>query len=371
MANRILKIHPSDNVLVALTDLKRGDQITFAGNETILYQDVPSKHKFAEKALKVNDEIWMYGILVGKATQDIPAGGVIAVNNVQHKVNSFSKKTRTVGWNLPDVQRWKEKTFMGYHREDGQVGVANYWLVLPLVFCENRNVGVIQEAFEEALGFGKPDIYKNYVHKLVELYRDGQSESISAQSLPQENTVDQEKIFNHIDGIKFLTHQGGCGGTRQDAESLCALLAGYIHNPNVAGATVLSLGCQNSQISILKQKLLALDPNLTKPLIILEQQKGTERELMEQAIQKTFLALIEANKLERRPASLNKLIVGLECGGSDGFSGISANPAVGHASDLIVALGGSTILSEFPELCGVEQELIDRCVNAEIADRFI
>ncbi len=372
MAERILKIHPSDNVLVALTDLKAGTAVTFQGKEISLMDDVPAKHKFAEVTLLPNDEIRMYGILVGKATREIPVGGVIAVNNIQHKSTSFTKKTRTVGWIPPDVSRWKDKTFMGYHRADGQVGVANYWLVLPLVFCENRNIGVVQEAFEEALGFGKPDIYKNYVHELVGLYQDGQSELISSHSLRHGSTRKQKKIFEHIDGIKFLMHQGGCGGTRQDADSLCALLAGYIHNPNVAGATVLSLGCQNAQVDILKQKLIALDPHMTKPLIVLDQQKeGTEQVLLAQAIQKTFLGLVEANHLERRPAPLSKLIVGLKCGGSDGFSGISANPAVGHASDLITALGGSTILCEFPELCGVEQELIDRCVNTEIADRFI
>ena len=174
MSERILKIHPFDNVLVALTDLKKGEKITFQGNEMTMNQDVPAKHKFAEKTLKENDEIRMYGILVGKATQNIPAGGVIAVNNIQHKATPFTGKMKTPGWTAPDVGRWKDKTFKGYHRPDGQVGIANYWLVVPLVFCENRNVGVIQHAFEEVLGFGKPDKYKNYVHELVEFYQDGQ-----------------------------------------------------------------------------------------------------------------------------------------------------------------------------------------------------
>src|SRR5690606_6496709 len=115
-----------------------------------------------------------------------------------------------------------------------------------------------------------------------------------------------------------------------------------------------------------------LNPNFNKPLIILEQQKeGTEQELLSLAIRKTFLGMIEADKQRRAPASLDKLVIGLECGGSDGFSGISANPTLGQVSDMIVALGGKSILSEFPELCGVEQELINRCVNNEIADRFV
>ena len=372
VAERILKIHPSDNVFVALTDLKSGEKILNLGKEITVIQAVPSKHKVADRDLRVGDEIRMYGIVVGKATQAIPAGGVITVNNVRHQATPFGGKNRTTSWNAPDVSRWKDKTFMGYHRDDGQVGVANYWLVVPLVFCENRNVAMVQQAFEDALGFGKTDIYKNFVGELVELYRDGESESIASHSLQRGSTLNKKKLFSNVDGIKFLTHQGGCGGTRQDAEALCALLAGYIHHPNVAGATVLSLGCQNAQEDILQRKLHEVAPGFAKPLIILEQQKeGTEQELLEQAIRSTFLALAEANQMKRKPAPLSKLVVGLKCGGSDGFSGITANPAVGHTSDLIVALGGTTLLCEFPELCGVEQELIDRCTNAVSADRFI
>ena len=114
-----------------------------------------------------------------------------------------------------------------------------------------------------------------------------------------------------------------------------------------------------------------LNPSFSKPLVILEQQKeGTEQDLLANAIQKTFAGLIELNRQQRKPAPLSKLVVGLECGGSDGFSGISANPAIGHVSDLIAALGGASILSEFPELCGVEQELLNRCVDDESANRF-
>jgi altronate hydrolase len=240
-----------------------------------------------------------------------------------------------------------------------------------MVFCENRNVNVIREAFEEGLGFGKQNTYKDFVKELVNLYRDGKTETIQSLTMTQSAASSSEKFFKNIDGIKFLTHEGGCGGTRQDSEALCGLLAGYINNPNVAGATVLSLGCQNAQVSVLQQKLAQISPNFSKPLIVLEQQKeGTEQELLAQAIRQTFLGLAEANKLERKPAPLSKLVVGLECGGSDGFSGISANPAIGHTSDLVVALGGTTILSEFPELCGVEQELINRTVDDQTANRF-
>ena len=371
MSNRFLKIHPADNVLVALTDLKAGEQIVYNGSSVTLAQDVQAKHKFIMKPMESGADIIMYGLLVGKALNTIPAGGVIGTHNVKHKSSEFSGKSNEFHWKSPDVSRWKDKTFMGYHRGDSQVGTANYWIVIPLVFCENRNINIMRNAFEEALGFAKHDVYKNYVSELVGLYKEGKTDVIASLPLSGETDKGRSKLFKNIDGIKFLTHEGGCGGTRQDSEALCALLAGYINNPNVAGATVLSLGCQNAQVDILKSKLNSLNPSFSKPLIILEQQKeGTEQELLATAIRQTFLALIEVDKHERKPAPLSRLVVGLECGGSDGFSGISANPAIGHTSDLVAALGGASILSEFPELCGVEQELINRCVDNPTADKF-
>ncbi len=373
MSNQFLKIHPSDNVYVALTDLKAGERLTLNGGSSItLVDDIPAKHKFTEEALQPDDEVLMYGTLVGKAILPIKAGGVIGTHNLKHKAAPFSGRTKSYQWTPPDVSKFKNKTFQGYHRADGQVGTANYWLVIPLVFCENRNVEVISQAFITELGFSKPDAFKSYVHNLVKHYQEGKADQIESVSFQPSTEKSSSRIFKNIDGIKFLTHQGGCGGTRQDSQTLCKLLAGYIHNPNVAGATVLSLGCQNAEIKTLEERLKALDPSGSKPVIILDQQQtGTEQELLTRAIQKTFLALIEANKIERKPAPLSKLVVGLKCGGSDGFSGISANPAIGHTSDLLVGLGGSTILSEFPELCGVEQELINRCVEDEAGELFI
>lgn len=372
MASRFLKIHPADNVFVALADLKRGEEIHYENHTFLLVEDVPAKHKFTDTELKSDDEIFMYGIVVGKAIKPIAQGGAIGTHNIKHKAAPFSGRTKKYSWAPPDVSRFKNKTFMGYHRADGQVGTANYWLVIPLVFCENRNVNVIRQAFEEALGFSKPEPYKNYLNDLISLYKEGKTDSISNTSLRIGKSNGQSRLFKNIDGVKMMLHEGGCGGTRQDAQTLCTLLAGYIHNPNVAGATVLSLGCQNAEIKTLQEKLQALDPTGSKPVIILDQQKsGTEQELLSLAIQKTFLALIEADKIERMPAPLSKLTVGLKCGGSDGFSGISANPAIGHTSDLLVTLGGSTILSEFPELCGVEQELINRCEEDSAGELFI
>jgi altronate hydrolase len=150
------------------------------------------------------------------------------------------------------------------------------------------------------------------------------------------------------------------------------LLAGYACNPNVSGITVLSLGCQHAQVSILEEEITKRCPDFDKPLLVFEQQKyPSEREMMEQAIRQTYAGLAKINQLKRSPAPLSKLCLGMECGASDGFSGISANPAMGHAADLVIALGGRVILSEFPELCGVEQNIVNRCATPEIGNRFI
>ncbi|TXI70260.1 MAG: altronate dehydratase [Cyclobacteriaceae bacterium] len=369
---RVLKINPADTVWVALTDLPAGEKIDCNGVLVTLVHTIPAKHKFVERTLQPGEEIIMYGVVVGKAIATIPQGSAIITQNVKHEAAPYAGRTKTWKWQAPDISKWKTKTFLGYHRPDGQVGTANYWIVIPLVFCENRNVNVIREAFEEALGFGKHNAYKNYVQGLVQLYREGKTAEIVKTNFQNGNHTTTSRLFENLDGIKFLTHEGGCGGTRQDSDALCALLAGYINNPNVAGATVLSLGCQHAQASILRKSISKLNPKFSKPLLVLEQQtEGTEQELLARAIRETFLALTEVNQQTRKPATLDKLVVGLECGGSDGFSGISANPAIGHTSDLIAALGGATILSEFPELCGVEQELINRTTSDNTATRFI
>ncbi|WP_160711600.1 UxaA family hydrolase [Chitinophaga solisilvae] len=371
--NTYLQIHPDDNVLVALQDIPAGTHISFNGQDIRLQQNISAKHKFLINDINSDAPITMYGVLVGKSVRPLQKGETITVENIVHDANAFHEKDASAQWQAPDVSKWENTTFMGYQREDGQVGTRNYWLVIPLVFCENRNVGVIKTAFEKGLGFAPAEVYNEQVLDLVSLYKSGNLEAVRNYEAGQITATDKRStVFPNIDGIKFLTHEGGCGGTRQDSDALCALLAGYIHHPNVAGATILSLGCQHAQVSILQESLKKLNPGFNKPVLVYEQQKSaSEFAMLSAAIKDTFLALVEANKQARTPSPLSKLVIGLECGGSDGFSGISANPAVGHTSDLLVALGGTSILSEFPELCGVEQELINRCETTETAEKFI
>ncbi len=368
-----LKLHADDNVLIALRDLHRGEQIEISGHNLVLASDVPAKHKFATEHLAPGAAVLMYGVLVGKAALPIEKGSALNTRNLRHDALPFGSKSAEYHWIPPDVTRWRSRTFLGYHRPDGQVGTRNYWLVAPLVFCENRNIEVLKQAFEEELGFAPPKVYRRQINDLVKLYREGRLDEINQQLPEAENRgAGKPEIFKNVDGVKFLLHQSGCGGTREDAHNLCALIAGYLHHPNVAGATILSLGCQNSQVSILRNEIAKRDPNFRKPLLIFEQQQSdSEFQMLSEAIRGTFLGVVEANKSTRAPAPLSQLCLGLKCGGSDGFSGISANPALGHVSDLLAALGGRTILSEFPELCGIEQSLINRCTGKEVADRFI
>lgn len=367
---RVLQLDSRDNVLIALADLAAGVRIEFGGQVYTLPKAVSAKHKFATRALAPGDNLIMYGALVGRAVKPIAGGELLTTANIQHKAAAFGEQEHDFHWTPPDVSHWSQQTFLGYNRADGQTGTRNYWLVVPLVFCENRNIQVLKQALEEELGFTAPSMYRQQVAELARKYRQG--ESVSGQQLPEAPAAPANGLFENVDGIRFLLHEGGCGGTRDDANNLCGLIAGYIHHPNVAGATVLSLGCQNAQVGILREEIRKRNPRFEKPLFILEQQRsGTEAAMIQEAIQQTFAGLVEANKAQRTPAPLAHLCVGLKCGGSDGFSGISANPAIGHTADLLAALGGRTILSEFPELCGVEQALINRAKTKAAGDRFI
>jgi len=369
-----LQIHPKDNLLVALTDLAAGTDIHFGGIDFKLATAVKAKHKFPIADVKAGEEVYMYGVLVGKATVPIALGEAITTANLHHASQSFGLGERKTDWKTPEISAFESRTFNGYHRANGTVGTANYWVVIPLVFCENRNVETLRYALVDLLGYGKPAAYQKQAATLVDALKAGATPD-DIRQMPLQQTMDvtgaQQRIFPNVDGVKFLTHDMGCGGTRNDAQALCGMLAGYITHPNVAGATILSLGCQHAQAAILEEEIAKRDPHFSKPLIVLEQQKeGTETQLLDKALKLTFAGLMEANQLKREPAPLSKITIGLECGGSDGFSGISANPAIGYTSDLLVALGGSVILAEFPELCGVEQELSDRCIDENAAIRF-
>lgn len=359
----ILRIHSKDNVAVALDNLNKGHQVQLDGSSFKLAEAIPLKHKFATTDFKPHDFIYMYGVLVGEAVKPISKGSLLTTENVKHKIQDVQGKTAIWEWIPPSTAKWEARTFHGYHRPDGQVGTDNIWLFFPLVFCENRNIETLKVIFENEFNPPKKEPLQALLSQLVRGEEPkGEPESKSTQNSNQYDNIK----------VRFLTHQGGCGGTRQDAQSLARLLAGYVNNPNVAGATVLSLGCQNLEIDIFKEALAKLQAGNKKPVLIYDQQtEGTVDRFLSKIIKNSFEEIKKANSIPRSPAPLSKLTIGLECGGSDGFSGITANPTLGQVSDMLYALGGKSILAEFPELAGVEQELVNRCTSDALGNKFL
>ena len=365
---RIQQLHPDDDAIVALQSLRAGETVAIGDRTWKLATDVPPKHKFAARDFGTGELVKMYGTVVGRTRRAVACGELLSQENLAHATARPEARTVNFRWQPPDVSRWQGRTFDGYRRADGRCGTANYWLVVPLVFCENRNIEVMREALTEGLGYDVTTPYTDFVGKLAGAFRDHSPlDEIHVSPSPAAT-----RTFPNVDGVKFLLHGLGCGGTRDDARTLCGLIAGYISHPNVAGATVLSLGCQHAEVKMLMEELAKRSPRPGKPLLVFEQQKSaSERDLLERALRGTFRGIAEADGLRREPIPLTELVLGLKCGGSDGFSGISANPALGHCADLLAALGGTTVLCEFPELCGAEQWLCDRCGTPAQAERFL
>ena len=358
-SGKVLCIHPDDDMLVALVDLHPGETVEWAGQALQIHTPVQRKHKVARRDCAQGEILRLYGTPVGKATQPIGSGRAVTTDNLEHYAPPLllDANTQTPAWSAPDVARWQHVTFQGVVRKDGRVGTANHWLVFPLVFCENRNVEQLRDALVRPLGYAQDDL-ADFTRSLL----GGASEGTPAPRRP----------FPNVDGVRIITHQGGCGGTRADARSLCRILAAYADHPNVAGVTVFSLGCQNAQVDMFKAALAEQNPNFDKPCLIYEQQKweGGEAAMMKAVVQDTLKQLAIANAVVRQPVPLSHLRIGVKCGGSDGFSGITANPVLGLVSDRLVALGGGSILSEFPELCGVESSLMARCIRTADRQRF-
>ncbi len=174
MKQVVLKIHPKDNVLVALQNLSKGDIIQYEGGEYLLQENIDAKHKFFTQDLNAGDKVIMYGVLVGKIQFDVAKGSRMTTDNTKHAADPFAYRPYHYQWQAPDVSKFKDRTFNGYHRSDGRVGTANYWLFIPTVFCENRNLDVIREALHNELGYAVTDKYKQYTHQLLEAYKSGE-----------------------------------------------------------------------------------------------------------------------------------------------------------------------------------------------------
>ena len=285
--SRILLVHPHDDMVVALVDHPAGEAIRLDDETITLQGPVEAKHKFARRDVSQGETLRMYGIIVAEALRDIRRGDPLTTQNLKHATGEVKTNGRSVPWQAPDISRWAGRTFSGFARPDGRVGTRNHWIVVPLVFCQNRNVDVLRESLLNQLGYARPHRFRGLTQQLIRLHQEGNSPQLIRETISTADalTQTQERLFPQVDGVKFLTHDGGCGGLYQDAQTLCGLIAGYINHPNVAGATVLSLGCQKSQIETLEAELHRRNPNLQKPLYILEQQQeGTEDTLMDKAL---------------------------------------------------------------------------------------
>jgi altronate hydrolase len=371
MRSLVLQLHPSDNVLVALRDLPAGQVVETPGGTLTLLEPCPAKHKLTMVELPAGAPVIQYGVTVGRTTRALARGSRIWTDNTIHATDAADPaRAGDFLWTAPDVSRFAGRSFQGYRRPDGRVGTRNCWLVIPLVFCENINLLTLREVFFRELGYGRTGPYESYLRALVGAHRAGAP--LDGVLFEPERTSQPGRVFPNVDGVRFLVHHMGCGGVASDAASLSALLASYIVHPNSAGATVVALGCEKAERHLVEAALDRLSPGHGRPVHFFEQQRsGTEQTLMKDAIRVTFDGMAAANAARREPSPLSALTIGVKCGGSDGFSGISANPVVGHVSDLVVALGGASVLAEFPELAGAEPDLVRRAVAPELGRKFL
>jgi altronate hydrolase len=366
-----LQIEAQDNLIVALQTLESGTELIVGGQPVTIKERISAKHKFALSDLAAGDNAVMYGVIVGKAKQPIGQGELVSTENLEHATNPLAQAGAQFNWQPPRPYADSATEFMGYRRRNGRVGTANYWIFVPLVFCSNQELHELKKVLPPALGYTGTSRYRHFTEQLVDQIK---ATGAATEPVIALDSFDQQPrpLFPNVDGLRFLTHHMGCGTTPDDAEALCTLLANYITHPNTAGATVVSLGCQKAEVSYLKNEIRKKDPDGATPVFYYDRQSWNEpTDMLEAIIRQTLSSLQEADQAVRESVPVSELVIGVECGGSDGFSGISANPVIGRAMDHLIAKGGSTILAEFPELCGVENELVSRCVRPELGERFL
>lgn len=320
---RFLKINPADNVCVALDLLKAGETVKVDGVEVTLKEDIENGHKFALRDLKAGENVIKYGYAIGHALSDIPQGTWVHTHNLKtnlHDDLEYTYQPVAVHADMPK----SDLKVNGYLRKNGDMGIRNELWIVPSVGCVN-----------------------------------GQAQAIV-------NRVKAELDIAHIDDVRVYTHNYGCSQLGDDHLNTQKALAALIKHPNAGGVLVLGLGCENNQIADLKKVIGEWDEERVKFLIA----QDVEDEIEEGF--KIMAELAERMKADKRSAQpLSKLKVGLKCGGSDGFSGITANPLVGRFSDWLIAQGGTTILTEVPEMFGAETILMNRCCNEEVFEKTV
>lgn len=317
-----IKINKDDNVAVALKPIAKGTTVNVAGTDVTTLEDVPQGHKFAIKPIKKGDAVIKYGFRIGYAQADVEVGGWIHTHNLRTALGELLDYTYNPEGHK-DVEPTDEAYFEGYMRENGKVGVRNEVWIIPTVGCVNS----IARAIEATARLNKPE---------------------------------------GVDEVVAFTHPYGCSQTTEDQENTRTVLADLINHPNAGAVLVLGLGCENSRIEVLKNYIGEVNPDRVKFLQVqdVEDEPEAAAEIMEELMN-------YAAAFKREKVSAKELVIGMKCGGSDGLSGITANPTVGLFSDMLVSKGGTTILTEVPEMFGAETILMDRCANRELFDKTV
>ncbi|MCV6591975.1 MAG: altronate dehydratase family protein [Silicimonas sp.] len=327
-ASEILRLSAADNVVIALADLAAG--ATPDGLDVPLTGSVMRGHKIASRAIAAGENVYRYGQIIGQAKADIAPGEHVHVQNLGMGAHQQDYGHASEARPLPLIN--EERTFQGYHREDGRVGTRNYVGILTTVNCSGSVARFIAEAVEKS---GLLDAYPN------------------------------------VDGVVPIVHGTGCGmsGSNEGYDALFRTLSGYGQHPNFGGILLIGLGCEVMQLNdLVGGRPIRPDGELRYMTI---QNEGGTRRTIERGLAELEGILEIANCATRAPAPISEITVGMQCGGSDGYSGITANPALGHASDLLVRHGGTTILSETSEIYGAEHLLTRRAESVEIGEKLV
>lgn len=316
-----IKIHENDNVIVALKEIAEGEVVSAGNVEVKALETIPAGHKMAVKDIAEGEEVIKYGFRIGNAKEAVKAGQWIHTHNVKTALGDLLEYTYEPV--ETEVKETEDTTFMGFNRPNGKVGVRNEIWIIPTVGCVNNVATAMAKA---------------------------------ANSM----------VKGSVEEVIAFPHPYGCSQMGDDQEHTRAILADLINHPNAGGVLVLGLGCENSNIDVLKPYIGDYDENRVKFLVCQEVEDEMEKgaELLAELID-------YAAGFEREPISVSKLIIGMKCGGSDGFSGITANPLVGKFSDLLIGKKGTTILTEVPEMFGAETLLMNRCENKELFDETV
>lgn len=318
----IVKINQNDNVAVALRPLNKGEVLQTAETAVTLMEDIPQGHKFALKEIKSGEEVVKYGFRIGFAKEDIQPGQWVHVHNVKTALGDVLTYDYEPEGHQ-DVEPTEHTYFEGYRRTDGKAGIRNEIWIIPTVGCVNSIAKALETAAKKFVG-------------------------------------------GNVEDVIAFQHPYGCSQMGDDQENTRKVLADMIHHPNAGGVLVLGLGCENSNIPVLMDYIGAYDEQRVKFL----QCQDVEDE-MEEAMKLIGELAAYAGAFSREKIDASELIIGMKCGGSDGLSGITANPVVGAFSDLLVSKGGTTILTEVPEMFGAETLLMNRCATPELFDKTV